>query len=599
MKKLLLSILAAGLCASAASAQGFFDRVPFRGAMGTDNWAGASWTNWNPQSTIYPGDAGSSSNATRVDVNGDITANTTWTANNYYVLDSATRVRNGATLTIEPGTVIRSRNNNGRVPYLLIAKGSKLNARGTAANPIVFTSLEAPGARSRGDWGGILVIGNAHVNTQSGDRQYEALPNDTYARYGGGATPNDDDSSGVMAYIRCEFAGYSYLPNQELNSITFGAVGRRTEAHHLMCSFGRDDSFEWFGGTVNHKYLIAFAGTDDDIDCDEGYSGMMQYVLGVRHPRVWETAPTGASNGLEHDNNTALGGSAQVNPSTTNPRPITSPIIANMTIVGPIKPGETRTSLASGQLFSRGILIRTNAATSVYNSVVMGYANNALEFGHSSSVAAVPSTQSKAQSDSLAIRGVTLIPVAGRLAIAQSGLAAAGSANNPNSFSFNQRTWFQTAGWANDTLAAGTAFSAWGMVNPQYTGAASDTLPSINFTNANYSLEATSPLLTGAVYTGLISNLVNSTSDLLAQAALTVYPNPANGTAFLQVALPQAGEVSINIIDRTGKSIRQVGKTAIDGTQSISLPVQGLTPGLYLVRVSQGTSSRTLKLSVR
>ncbi len=281
-------------------------------------------------------------------------------------MEGTVHVKNGATLTIAAGTVIRA----GLGATLIIAKGSKINAIGTRSNPIVFTSIKEVDQRAPGDWAGILIIGNSQTNTNNGVRQYEALPQDPLALYGGGANPNLADNSGEMRFVRIEFAGYNYLPDQELNGLTLGAVGSGTHVNFIQVSYARDDSFEWFGGTSSHKYLVAFAGVDDDFDMDEGYAGNTQFILGVRNPTVFETAAGGTSNGFEHDNNTGLGSASQIVPGNNNPGPNTAPLISNATMIGP---WATR-ALTPGNKFGRGMEMRSAVATSVYNSVVIGYA---------------------------------------------------------------------------------------------------------------------------------------------------------------------------------------------------------------------------------
>ncbi|MFY7735105.1 MAG: T9SS type A sorting domain-containing protein [Bacteroidia bacterium] len=502
----------------------FFDSVPYRGAFGvngttknissgynpdpTNNSADWSkpWANWSPNATAYPGDAGyNSSNpqfytvgtaAEKVVLSGDIASDLTLSSNKWYEISGTIHVLNGATLTIPAGTCLRGSTSN--IGVLIIAKGGKLNAVGTKDHPIVITSGKPAGSRVRADWGGLLLIGNAHTNTPGGARQYEALPSDPLANYGGGLNPNDADNSGTMRYMRFEFAGFNYLPDQEINGITFAGVGSGTKADYLMVSFSNDDNFEWFGGAVNHKYLISFASTDDEFDMDEGYNGKCQYLLGVRNPAVFETSPTGTSNGLEHDNNTGLGTSGVINPSTPVPTPTTAPIISNMTLVGPIKAGSNRTTLSTtaNSRFGRALEYRTNVSTSVFNSVIWGYPT-LFQLGNPSG-AFPATTQTRAFDDQISLRNSTFIST------------ATGSDvrfNSQNAPIYNlvnlgtswMRTWLingPTVGFTgatdNDTvrttLTVGTEFT-----NPIYLGTTNGALNQLDFSGVDYTLAVGSP----------------------------------------------------------------------------------------------------------
>ncbi|OYU94679.1 MAG: hypothetical protein CFE21_15490 [Bacteroidetes bacterium B1(2017)] len=340
----------------AATQNNFFDFTPYRGALSPDttkDWT-KGWSNFDPTTTTYP--------ATTVTVNGgDITTNTTWTKNNVYLLnDGYVYVTGGATLTIEPGTVIRGTGKG----TLVICRGSKINAMGTLAEPIVFTSSKGAGLRAPGDWGGIVITGRAVHNLPQGD---------TAAAEGGIAKPvtgageidgrhggsNDDDSSGIMTFCRVEFAGIplTTAANSEINGITFYSVGRKTVLHHIQVSYSGDDSYEWFGGAVNAKYLIAYAGIDDDFDTDNGFRGNIQFGIGARIP---SNADQSGSNGFESDND--------ANGSTNTPR--TAAVFSNMTMVGPLYSGQTASVNSN---FQRAAHIRRNSAISVVNSILTGY----------------------------------------------------------------------------------------------------------------------------------------------------------------------------------------------------------------------------------
>lgn len=229
-----------------------------------------------------------------------------------YNLKGWVYIADGATLTIEPGTIIKA--DKKTQASLIVEPGGKLIAAGTAQQPIVFTSAQPKGQRKPGDWGGLILCGKA-VNNQ-GEMQIEGGPR---TKHGG---KDNTDNSGVLSYVRIEFAGYPFQKDREINGLTLGSVGSGTQMDHIQVSYSNDDSFEWFGGSVNAKYLIAYKGWDDDFDTDNGYNGMVQFGLVIRDPRI---ADTSQSNGFESDNNAS--GSAVT--------PYTSATFSNITFVGP------------------------------------------------------------------------------------------------------------------------------------------------------------------------------------------------------------------------------------------------------------------------
>ena len=230
-----------------------------------------------------------------------------------YLLKGWVYIASGAELTIEPGTVIKG--DKQTKAALIVEPGGKLYAQGTAQKPIVFTSEEAKGNRKPGDWGGLIICGNARNN--QGQMQIEGGPR---TKHGGS---NDSDNSGIISYVRVEFAGYPFERDKEINGITFGSVGSGTQVDHLQVSYCNDDSYEWFGGTVNAKYLVAYKGWDDEFDTDNGFSGKVQFGLSVRDSRI---ADTSQSNGFESDN---CADGAAVDPYTTA-------TFSNITFIGPM-----------------------------------------------------------------------------------------------------------------------------------------------------------------------------------------------------------------------------------------------------------------------
>lgn len=291
-----------------------------------------------------------------ITVSGYITSNQTWTSNNTYRLSGFVYVNNNATLTIEPGTLILGEKSTKGA--LIITRGAKLIADGTPCSPIVFTSEQPLGARTYGDWGGIILLGKATINQAGGEAIIEGGVDDGdgNATYGGGLTPDDNDNSGILRYVRIEYPGIAFQPNNEINGLTMGGVGRGTTIEHVQVSYSGDDSFEWFGGTVNCKYLIAFRGFDDDFDSDNGYSGKVQFGVALRDPNI---ADVSSSNGFESDNDAT--GSANA--------PKTLALFSNMSSFGP----SVTTATTINSLYKRGQHLRRNTAASTYNSIIAGW----------------------------------------------------------------------------------------------------------------------------------------------------------------------------------------------------------------------------------
>lgn len=255
--------------------------------------------------------------------------------------------RTEGTLTIEPGTVIFG--DKPTKGTLVIQRGGKIFAEGTEEAPIVFTSSQAPGERTPGDWGGLVICGRA-TNNEGMNVQLEG----GYGAWHGGN--NDDDNSGIITYCRIEWAGIPINPNEEVNTVTMGSVGRNTKMQYIQASFGLDDQFEWFGGTVDGRYLIAYRGLDDDFDVDLGHSGNIQFGIGIRDSK---DADQSGSNGFEVDNN----GSGELRV------PYTSTVFSNMTIIGPKKLRETSISAE----FQHGAQLRRSSQLKIYNSIITGY----------------------------------------------------------------------------------------------------------------------------------------------------------------------------------------------------------------------------------
>ncbi len=337
------------------STSSYIKQVNFRGAFApapSIPWT-EGWTNWDPNNTSYP--------ASNITVTGTITSNTTWTSNNTYKISGLVYVASGVTLTIQPGTIIRGDATVAN-SALVITKNAKLNAIGTPDQPIVFTSSKDSAMRSIGDWGGVILLGRASLNRVGGVANIEGIASSSLTEYGGGASPNDNDNSGILKYVRIEFGGYVFNTDQEINGLTMGAVGRGTTIDYVQCSFINDDAFEWFGGTVNCSHLVAYRCLDDNFDTDNGYNGCVQFALGVRDPNISDQSAGSTSEGFESDNDAAGSGNT----------PQTRALFSNVTEIGPFR-GTVLSSWGSTFKFRRAARIRRNTGQRLFNSILTDY----------------------------------------------------------------------------------------------------------------------------------------------------------------------------------------------------------------------------------
>jgi hypothetical protein len=281
---------------------------------------------------------------------GNINTTTTLTSDKVWTLKGYVYVTDGAKLIIQPGTTIVS--DVAEKGALCIERGSQIIAEGTQSKPIVFTSGRPEGQRSPGDWGGIVILGRAKTNRSS-----EPIIEGGIGRPYGGT--NDSDNSGVMRYVRIEYAGIAALPNSEINALTLGGVGNGTILENIQTIYANDDAFEFFGGTVNGKNLYAFATADDDFDFDFGYTGTITNGVAKRDPQFVDSGDAG--NGVECDND-GTGSAAQ---------PYTHPKLFNMILVGP----NVSTALANHNL---GLRFRRSTQFTMKNSVVWGWMKGGL-----------------------------------------------------------------------------------------------------------------------------------------------------------------------------------------------------------------------------
>jgi len=498
-------------------------------------------------------------------------------------------VQSGATITIEAGTKIFGDFNT--TGTLIIQRGGKIYANGQVNDPILFTSNKPAGQRKAGDWGGIILLGRSGINTSTGvdSAEIEGFGAGLGPIYGG--QPRiDNDSSGLLRYVRIEFPGVNLtgVSGNEINGLTMGGVGSKTVIDYVQVSYSGDDSFEWFGGTVNCKHLISYKALDDDWDCDNGFRGKVQFGLSVRDSSY---ADVSSSNGFEIDNNNN-------SPSNFN-SPRTQPIFSNMTVIGPY----VTTSAVVNPLFQRGGHLRRNNLASIYNSIIMSW-RVGLRFDGSG-------VGNAAQADSIQIRNNIM---AGNVKLADS----------TGTGSFSPQTWLQTSSFENsvysdnssvmlnspfniypDAPLPGNNVNNWMPDNgsPALSGSSFNN-PNLNgfenvtfrgaFGSVNWSLEWAqfNPREYNIIGISQISSVIPERFTLDQN-----YPNPFNPSTTINFSLPNSGLVSLKVYDISGKEIANlVNENLTVGTYEYKFNAASLSSGIYFYTLKSDNITETKKM---
>lgn len=333
------------------------DYVCYRGGVPPTAW-GADWTQgWTYFNETGAGRTDLDYTKPVIIVQTDIAANTTWTSTNNYLLRGRVNVLPPAILTIEAGTAIFGE--KASLGFLVIERGARIDAQGSPSQPIIMTSDQVPGEMASGDWGGIMLCGNAIANCADCRNGQSCFTEGTEAFHCG----NDDcDNSGVLRYVRVEYAGHELSVNNELNAFTFCSVGVNTRADYLNAFRGKDDCFEWFGGKMTAKHLLGVAGGDDGLDWQMGFRGLVQFAV------IQGWGDNSCDKGIEADNNEFDFDA----PCRSNP------VIANVTLVNTDQVGGTST---------KGIHLRRGTDAQVYNSIILGWKTQGIDVSDNQSSA--------------------------------------------------------------------------------------------------------------------------------------------------------------------------------------------------------------------
>lgn len=579
------------LSANALSAQSQLIGTNYIGGFtefAAQDWT-KGWANFDPKNAVYaaPNDLTTLDGmAASLPTPGkkEITSTLPLEAGKTYLLKGLIVVKSGGKLVIPAGTVIRCQSDLSTTPKnyasIVVERGGQIEVNGTATNPVVMTSTQAVGARERGDWGGLILCGRSTHNIWAAGTDavqiegFNGITFDATLAKIGGTVPNDN--SGSISFLRLEFGGLAFEANREINGLTLGAVGSGTRINNVQVSFCNDDSFEWFGGTVNSRNLISWKTTDDDFDTDNGYGGVNQFGLAVRDSAYfdlsWNVTGGSTSEGFESDNEAA---------GTANVASFTNAVFSNYTMVGPIPVGTTyasANSVARGA-FRRGARIRRNSSLRIVNSIFMGYRNFVMIDGDSSvrntnfpaALALVtPTTAVDAKSKQIMFSNniivnttTAFVPAAGDLIA--NGLVEMTSTGASAAKLTAVTDWVRLAANANkiDPVAftAGTL-----LVNPL----ASSTTP-------DFRPVAGSPALSGGGFRFVgtpIGDLISDAKEIAAAQVAPIFPNPvSNGMVFFGREVAAYG-----IFDIKGQLIAH-------GFDTDRASVQGMAAGIYFIKM--------------
>ncbi len=407
---------------------------------------------------------------------GTVTGSRTLSADTTYTLRGKVKIAPGAVLNVPAGTLVQAEPGS----FLITQRGTtslpsgRLEAVGTAAKPIVFTSTAVSGAKSTGQWGGIILVGLAQNNQPGGTAFIEGDENpDAYGWGGVLSAPKNDDNSGTLKYVIVEFGGFEIRPGSEINGITFYAVGNGTTIDYVQSHYNNDDGFEFFGGTVNLKHCISSGNSDDSFDFDNGYQGNAQYMLAVQR--------TGASRfarGHEMDNNA----------DGTDVQPFTQPTWANVTLIGS---GSTSDKQGTDGDPNDGIYARRSTRGKFYNYLIYNFGGLGMSLDIEKGAAA--RVDKNVEAGELFIKNSLLSSKRGNLASGKPEIAVVTKTNGVYSEP-GATIAGRVAGWNDQMSAVGSAALS---LDPKLTGfkvADNNNVP-------NLTLAAGSPALslTGAV----------------------------------------------------------------------------------------------------
>ena len=530
----------------------------------------------------------------QVNVTADITGNTTWTSNNVYTLDGLIFVDSSYTLTIEPGTVIKAKlqaniTTGDGASALIVRRGGKIVADGTAQNPSIFTSelddVTNPNdltAQDRELWGGLILLGRATTNQPTTENQIEGIPNTLNARFGGN---DDNDNSGVLRYVSVRHGGFSIsgVSGDEINGVTFGAVGRGTVVEHVEVFANFDDGYEFFGGTVEAKYLVAAFCGDDAFDWDMGFRGKGQFWFA-----------------LQGSDEAGRGGELDGGDDCETCQPYAVPLLSNVTWIGA---GASSVGVG-GDGNDRALYFRDNSGGKIWNSIVT-------DFVASTSVVTVEDLASGEDSRSRL--------ESGELVLANN--IWWGFANGNTITSVATQDFVQTHLLANSNQIANPLLNGIsrtpnggldprpGVGSPAATGFVAP--PDAFFTNVSF-LGAFNPAdgiwtqgwtaVSALGYTPFTTvdveeNIISSTpvDFTLSQN----FPNPFNPSTKIMYSIVEPTQVKLTVTNILGQVVETlVNDFRSAGTYEVTFDAEDLTSGLYIYTLEAGSNLISKKMTL-
>lgn len=581
---------------------GFFQEVGYAGAFGGQNWA-TGWTALDEYgffSDLAPDD-----NVVEInDASLTGTSDLTWTNDNIYLVDGLTYLEEGGKLTIQAGTVVKfigsPASTSDNTSALIVTRGAQIFIDGTADEPVIFTFEDDDtddnddfDALTRGQWGGLIILGRATVARPGGVDQIEGIPVTAgiRAQYGGGTTPDDDDNSGRINYLSIRHGGRALASGDEINGLTLGGVGRGTEIDYVEVFANDDDGIEWFGGTVDIKHAAVAFGKDDSYDYDYGWRGRGQYWFSINSTDV-------SGRAGEHDGATP-----------DDQQPFSNPTISNATYIGSgvgSSPGEDGNDFA--------IVMRDNAGGKYFNSIFADFPEDAINIEDLPTASGTDSYQRFLDGD---IRfqnnffsdfggGSTFgdlvrtydagdDPDASDIITYLGANNTIGSANIAGISREQDGMGLDPRLNAGDALYSGnvsflTEFNSDGFFEPTTYVGAFDNQEDGNWLRGWSALDAYGYFGDIAVITGI--------EEVVEGARVELFPNPTNATANLRFELIAAGEVAVEIYDVTGRMISSRGASLTAGSQVVSLDVAELVAGTYVVRLVTEAGAVTRSLAV-
>ena len=578
------------LSGNPAGDDAFFQQVTYRGAFGNSDLWLEGWTALDAYGylgdMVTPVDQFDCTVITDADLEAGQTYN--WTADQCYILDGLVFLEEGGVLNIEAGTVIRGQEANlittgDNTSALIITRDAQIFANGTAAEPVIFTAAgddlmdsEDFTIEDRGEWGGLLILGNATIARPGGEDNIEGITVEPRTAFGGGATPNDDDNSGRLNYVSIRHGGAALAPGDEINGLTLGGVGAGTEIDYVEVIANLDDGIEWFGGTVDVKHAAVAACGDDAYDYDFGYRGRGQFWFSFQDPEN----TTGRAG--EHDG---------ANPD--GQAPFSQPTIYNVTYVGL---GADVTDLPDGDADDFAILLRDNAGGFYNNSIFTDFPGRGVAIEDRSGDDAFDRLQAgdlafnnnfffgfgagSTAADLFIAVDTDEVLVPGSSATVASTFTTNGNViEDPVLLNMDRSTSIDPRPQQGGPAATGA------------TGAADDFFENVSYFGAFAPADGSTSGSwmngwTAIVEYGIVDDLVNATTASANGFLLDApAPNPADQQTWVSFELPATATVNMTVVDALGRPVAQVlnNEWMTEGQQQVAINTRSLAPGMYLI----------------